>query len=286
MKKRCFNPELLIDPNGVLPHNLQHVINGKKHLTYEIKWTGTSQASEELGTAAALILDGTTTPFALNIVSSENTLDKRSNAAGAAHSVAAFGISVNSITGYNNWVAFGESTPEGKAGRPQSTVEVMAVNGTTDVLSTRMWIWVDAGYVCEWGTGQNDAEGNITLESPPNTTLILITAGQNEGEGGVIHFPPGVNVRVDHADITPIEALAAASGLLVSATYTSFDQALNTGPDLDIDYYTYITPQNTAHTDGREKTRFTTIASKVLWKEATITAAKDFDLNIVMDVFN
>lgn len=228
--------------------------------------------------------DGTAIPFRLNVGSTDNTDDTRSKAAGAAHSCAAFGISVNSITGYNNWLAFGETTKEGRDGRPRSTVEVAELAGTTDVFFTRWWIWVDGGYICEWGSGANDPVGDVTLESPSTTILIQISAGQNEGEGGVIHPPPSKRVKIHHLDITPLEALAAASGVLVQAEYTSFNQVLNTGPDLDIDYFTYITPNEGAHYEQREITRYSTIASKVLFKETTITAAKNFDINILLEI--
>ena len=287
VRKRLHNPELLIDPNKIFGEAgkilRDNDPDNKFNPMYEIKWTGATQAGEELGTAAAKIEDGTVTPFILTIVSSD-VLDNRSTAAGAVHSVAAIGITTNSIAGYAAWNEFGETTREGQDGKPKATVEVVAMNGVADVLATRYWIWFDGLYACEWGTGEDDAEGNIDGESPANTTLIRITAGQNEGEGGVWHFPPGEEIKTHHVSVTPTATFAAGDGVVLSGTYTSFDQANNAGPDLNVDYYTYTSAGGSiTHSAGFDTlSRKTTINSKVLWSEALIANSIVYDLHIIL----
>ena len=286
VRKRLFNPELLVDPNdifndGKLLRNTDN--NGNFSPLYEIHWTGATQAGEELGTAATSAKDGTTTPFQLTIVSSD-VADNRSTAAGAVHSVAAIGVTTNSIAGFLAWLTYGETTREGKDGKPKSTVEVIAMNGITDVLATRYWIWFDGLYACEWGTGATDATGNITGESPANTTLIALLAGQNEGEGGTFHFPPDKEVHAHHVTITPTATFAAGDGVVLTATHTGFDQSNNTDPDLDVDYYTYTSAGGSVgQSSGLDLLeRKTTINSKVVWSEALIANSIVYDLHIIL----
>jgi hypothetical protein len=281
--KRLWNPDLVIDANGVLPRGARQAINGKNRPTYHIKWHGTTQADEELGTAPTSAKDGTTTPFQLTVVSSD-VGDNRSTAAGYVHSVAVIGISTNSIAGYNQWL-LDSTTTEGWAGRPQSTVEVFAMNGTTDVLSTRYYLWVDHVYACEWGTGAtHDAEGNITVESPANTTLLTLAATYNEGEGGRWHFKEGAEVRTDLIRIANTATLAAGDGVSVLGTFTGFDKQLNDSNIIDkVDTYSYIHYGGEKVFDKSEElfSRYATRASTCIWTEKLIANAKAIDIEIV-----
>lgn len=285
VRKRLYNPELLVDPDEILGNHgwiiKQADPEGNYHAMYEIRWTGTTQAGEELGTAPTSAKDGTTTPFQITVVSAD-ALDDRDNAAGAVHSVALIGVSVPSIADYNQWVLDPTTVP-GKKGKPVSTVEVVHMNGTADVLSTRYYLWVDHIYACEWGTGEDDAEGNITAESPANTNLLVLLAGQNEGEGGRWHFPPDQEVQTQHVSITPTATFAAGDGVILTGTYTSFDQALNTGPDLEVDYYAYTSAGGSVSEGQGFDTiaRKTTKNSTVIWSEALVANAIVYNLHII-----
>ena len=277
VKKRLYNPELIIDPNGVLPNSLKQTIRGYNIPTYFIKWTGTPQVGEELGTAAGSVKDGTTIPFLANVVSSD-VADDRGTAAGAAHSIAFIGISVPSIQAYNQWLAEPSKYYDS---RPKATVEVVALDGTTDVYATRYWLWIDGGYICEWGTGATDATGNVTIESPPNTTLIAIAATYNEGEGGVWHFAPGKKVKTRRVKMDMTAAAAAQDGVNLSGTFTSFDQTNNSDPDVNVDHYTVSSPGQAAKEWGESDLyRWTTVSSKCLWSEALIANAIVSDIEI------
>ncbi len=286
VKKRLFNPELLVDPtdvfnNGRILRNKDN--DGRFKPLYEIQWTGATQAGEELGTAATSVKDGSTIPFLVNIVSSD-VADDWDNLAGAVRSVALIGVSTNSIAGYLAWNTYGETTREGQDGRPRSTVEVVKTNGTADVLATRYWIWLDGEYACQWGTGATDATGNIDAESPTGTVLLRLLAGQNEGEGGTWHFPPGKEVHTHHVTITPTATFAAGDGVVLTGTWTSMDQPNNSDPDLNIDYYTYTSAGGSVqHSEGLDLlSRKTTINSKVLWSEALIANSIVYDLHIIL----
>ena len=215
VRKRLHNPELLIDPNEIFGESgkiLRDLTpDGRFDPMYEIKWTGTTQVGEELGTALTSSKDGTTTPFIVTMVSSD-VADKRSTAAGAVHSVALIGITCDAdgVDGAGTFIP---------GSKTYATVEVVAMDGTTDVLATRLWIWLDAIYACEWGTGASDATGNIQAESPANTTLIALLAGQNEGEGGTWHFPANKHVTTIHSTIIPTATFAAGDGVVLTGTY-------------------------------------------------------------------
>lgn len=283
--KRLYNPELIVDPNEIMGSNgkllRQADHKGRFDPLYEIHWTGATQAGEELGTAATSVKDGRTTPFQVVVVSSD-ALDDRDNAAGAVLSSALVGITTSSLADYQEW-NLNPTTIAGERGRPRSTVEVVAMNGIADVTSTRFFIWLDAIYACEWGTGEDDAEGNIQAESPANTVLLSLLAGQNEGEGGVWHFPPDKEVNTIHVSITPTATFAAGDGVVLTGTFTSFDKALNTGPDLSVEYYTYTSAGGSvAHGDNLDVLhRNTTLNSKVLWSEALIANSIVYDLHII-----
>lgn len=270
VRKRVYNPELIIDPDGVLPQRLKNTqIHGNNPIYY-IKWLGATQAGEELGTAKTASKDGTTTPFLVNVVSSD-VADDYDNVAGAVRSVAVIGPSVSSIAAY----VAGEV--------PLQTVEVIRTNGTADVVGTRYYLWTDALYACLWGSGASDATGNIDLEAPTGTVQIRILAGQNEGEGGVWHFPPTRRLFTHSVRLESTDALAATNGVILTNTCTGFDQVLNTDPDLDVDTYAMVQGAG----DYREYHpinqlgRYTTIASNCVWSEALVVATEPISIEII-----
>lgn len=290
VRKRLYNPEILVDPDEIFGENGWILKNedagGDLNPLYEITWTGATQAgAEELGTVKTNTKDGTTTPYLVNIVSAD-ALDDRDNAAGTVHSVAIIGISTNSLAGYIAWQRKPKSAA-GQAGKPRSTVEVIHTNGIADVLGTRYMIWTDAAYACEWGTGAtNDAEGNIDVEAPTGTVQIRIPAGQNEGMGGQWHFPPGRGVHTEHATVNPTATFAAGDGCVLSGTFTSFDQANNAAPDLNVDYFTYTSDGGSVDQSSAIDVilRKTTINSSVVWAEALIANSIVYAIHLVQSM--
>ena len=285
--KRLYNPEVFIDDNNVIPHKCRKLHDERYHPLYHLKWHGTTiaAAAEELGTAANSVKDGTATPFQVTVVSSD-VGDKRTTAAGFVHSVALIGVSTTTVADYNEWLTNGTTTVIGKRGRPRSTVEVVAMNGTTDVLSQRFYLWLDGLYACEWGTGAtHDAEGNITAESPANTALLTIAATYNECNGGTWHFPPNVEVVTEHINIVSRDTLAAGDGVAVSNTTKGFDHELNDSNITDnSDVFTYIHYGNANPSFVLQHgtiSRYATKAATATWKEVLIGNAQVMDIEII-----
>ena len=288
VRKRLYNPEVLVDPLEVFGENGRMLKmadpEGTLESMYEIKWTGATQAAEELGTAKTAAKDGTTTPYLLNIVSSD-VADDWDNLAGAVRAVALVGVSSTSLADFAKWLRDPDSS-QGQRGKPRSTVEVVKTNGTADVVATRYWIWHDAMYACLWGTGATDATGNIDSEAPSGTPQIRILAGQNEGEGGEWHFPPDKLVHTHHISLTPTATFAAGDGVVLSGIYTSFDQANNSDPDLNVDFYTYTSAGGSVSEGAGLDVihRFTTINCKVLWSESLIGNTIVYSIHIIQSM--
>lgn len=270
VRKRVYNPELIIDPDGVLPMKLrQSNIKGYNPIYY-IHWLGATQAGEELGTAKTASKDGTTTPYLVNVVAAD-ALDDYDNAAGAVRAVAIIGPSVSGTAAYT-------------AGEvPKVTVEVLRTNGVADVVSTRYYLWLDHAYAVLWGSGGTDAEGAIDLEAPSGTVQITIAITQNEGEGGVWHFPPNRRLFTHSVRLESTDAVGAANGVVLTGTYTGFDQVLNADPDLDVDTYAMVQGGG----DYREYHpikplgRYTTVNSACVWSEALVTATEPINIEII-----
>lgn len=277
---RLWNPEIVIDANNVLPRSSRQDIdmgNGRleKIPTFHVKWHGSTQADEQLGTAMNSDKDGQTTPFQLTVVSSD-VGDKRTTAAGFVHSVAVIGNSVASIADYSNGIE-----------TPKTTVEVFAMNGTTDVTSVRYYTNVIHAYACEWGTGAtHDAEGNITIESPANTALLTITTTYNESNGGTIHFCDGDEVRVKKVRIRPTAALAAGDGASLVMTWSGMEHTLNDSNIVDCtDTYSYIHygADSMVYVDDRSMfARSSTLTGKVVLSEKLIANTQPMEIECVI----
>ncbi len=271
VRKRVYNPELIVDPDGVLPQKLKNTqIHGNNPIYY-INWLGTTQAGEELGTAKTGTKDGTTTPYIVNVVSSSALDDYDDVATSGARAVAIVGPSVSSVAAYT-------------AGEvPLVTVEVLRTNGTADVNSTRYFVWLDAAYCVLWGPAEEDAEGNIDLEAPSGTPQIRILATQNEGEGGQWHFPPNRRLFTHSVRLESTDAMGAGNGVVLTGTNTSFDATNNIDPDLDVDTYAMIQGAG----DYREYHpinplgRYTTVNSSVVFVETTVTGAEPINIEII-----
>jgi len=141
--QRLWNPGrdcIYGDTSNVLNYLEKDIRSTGRYRKYiEVFWVGTTQAGEQLGTAADSAKDGTTTPYQITVVSAQaNDTDA---ATGDARKVCLLGVTVSSIGNYNA----GE--------QPKLTAEVINLNGTTDVLSSRWYLWVDHAYVCDWGSG-------------------------------------------------------------------------------------------------------------------------------------
>ena len=233
VKIRLYNPGrdcIYGDTSNVLPNYLEKPIAGlrKKYRYFEILHVGEAPNGAELGTAANATKDGTTTPFQVTVVSAAAT--DVDTSVGHVRKVALIGVTVSDADGRALNVS-----------RAKLTVEVVNMNGTTDVVASRWYLREPiAAYACHWGSGGADAADAITIESPANTTLLTIAQAANESNGGTLYFADGDMVRHDYINIQPYATQAAADGLTISLTYKGFDQTLNQDPDMMVDYYTHL----------------------------------------------
>lgn len=125
---------------------------GNSPQMFHIFYKGTSNANAtELGGAADNALDGTTTPIKISVESASADDNDASN--GHVRAIAVIGVSVASQVDY---LADRED--------PVYSVEEFRMNGTTMVYSTRYYLRVIHAYAIEWGTGDTDAAGTITIE--------------------------------------------------------------------------------------------------------------------------
>ena len=232
VKIRLWNPgraNIFGDESNCL-HGLKratfHMGKNTNQKYIEILWISATQAGlEELGTAATTDLDGTTTPFLINVVSDDNTQDTVTG--DAAQRVAVIGITVSSVGAY----VAGE--------KPKQTVEVIDMAGTTDVYSVRYYLHTPHAYICSVGS-EGDAKGTITIESPANTTLVTIAATNMESDGCKIYFAPDDYVKLDRVIISPVDALAAGDGGRLEITELGFEGRYHILEDFPTDQYAFI----------------------------------------------
>jgi hypothetical protein len=247
------------------------------HPYLEFHWFGATQAGEEMGGAPDSDKDGTTTPFQITVVSADaNDTDAST---GDARKVAIFGVTVASIADYSKWL--GDSSH--KPGKPTQTCEVINLNGTTDVLSSRWYLWCNGAFVCDWGSGGDDAKGDITIESPADTDLYTIKATTNESNGCRWHFVAGDLVTLDFMSIQTDATLAAGDGVVVKATESGFENELYTAPDMPDSYFTYIHYGNTNPNNMKHlwiTPKLATKTAKLTMIETLVANSKNMQIRI------
>lgn len=267
VKVRLWNPEYLYDPDSVLDLRRPHP-SGSNRQFFEIFWVGATQAAaEELGTAAASVKDGTTTPFQITVVSS--SANDTNTSAGHVRKVALIGISC--------------SSPSLDLEDLKYTVEVINLNGTTDVTSTRYYTRLIHAYACDWGSGGSDAAGNITIESPADTTLMQITATYNESDASALYFKAGSRVWFDYLDVQLADtSIAAADGIQITAVESGFEDTLNTDDELGTYYVTDICDRRLPHIYPIRPwltERIATKASSLILKEILIANSQTYQIH-------
>ena len=235
VKIRLWNPgraNIFGDETNVLNFLERAVMHDGKSVKqpyFEILWISATQAGEELGTAATSDKDGTAVPFQITVVSSDNTKDLVDGV--GAQRTAIIGVSVSSIAAYQG----GE--------KPVLGVEVVDINGTTDVLSTRWYLHHIHSYICSVGS-EGDPVGNIQIESPANTVLQSILATNMESNGCILYFVEGDYAKVDRVIIAPTAALAAGDGVVLTINELAWEGRYHILEDFPADSYTFI------HYDG------------------------------------
>lgn len=182
-KMRLWNPEwksdAIADKDVIKPD-----VHGKNPTYIEITYSGASSATAtEVGAAADNALDATAIPVLMfNVSSSANDTN---TAAGHVRKIRIIGISVASSANF-----------QGGTEDPVFSLEEINMNGTTNVMSTRYYLRVMHIYASDWGSGDDDAAGNITCEYPENTAIVTIAANANESNASIIYGCAGNRGRL------------------------------------------------------------------------------------------
>ena len=234
VRKRLWNiPKTHIfgDTSNILDLQRKTHDDPNKTPTFTIFWEGATQAgAEELGTAATNAKDGTTTPFQIIAVSAgAGDADTPTD---HVRKLAIIGLTTNSVAGYTEYLR-DPTNPVGKAGKPILSVEVMNMNGVSDVTSTRFYLREPIhAYAIHWGSGGADASAAITIEAPANTALLTIAITQNESNSCTLWFPKDTLVLIDQGNFNINDATLTGQGdgMLVSITESGF--ADGTDPDI------------------------------------------------------
>ena len=205
----------------------------EKKPTFMIYWEGATQAAaEELGLAATAAKDGTGTVFQIIAVSAG--AGDADAAGGHIRKLAVIGLTTNSQAGYDAYLA-NPNTPTGKAGKPILSVEVMNMNGVSDVPSVRFYLREPIkAYAIQWGSGGSDASAAITIEAPANTALLTIAINQNESNACTLWFPKDTDVLVEQGNFNVNDATLTGQGdgMLTSITELSFEDGAD--PDFAV----------------------------------------------------
>lgn len=231
IRKRLWNPgvnNIIGDDSDVL-HSLRRIMPHEPQQRaircFEVFWRGTTEASE-LGGAATSVFDGTTTPQNIIVVSA--SASDTDGAAGHVRKVAIIGLAVKDQGAYLKG-----STDPGYE-KPDLYVEVVNMNGTTNVTTTLYFLRLVHMYACDWGSGDDDAAGAITAEYPENTALLTIDAAENESSGGILYFPADKFVFHRYLMVDQYGAPTAnLDGFDLTVNYNGFENALNADGDFE-----------------------------------------------------
>jgi len=262
-----MNPDLIINDSSDC---VTLALRDRSGQRFEIIWIGATQATETLGTAANNVLDGTATPARVYVLSSQaNDTDAGT---GDARKVAIIGVSVDPQEIYSSANA-------------KLTVEVVNLAGTTAVLTKRAYVRLLHAYVCDWGSGGQDAKGNITIDNngAGGTIYLTITATYNESNNSVLYFPENRFVLIGPPSFANSATLAAGDGVVLTCVKSKFEDILNGDEDFATEYWDYI-HYGYKPIVGWDVPRLTTIQSSLTFQETTVANSKTIQIKILVSV--
>ena len=103
--------------------------------------------------------------------------------------------------------------------------------GTTRVNSSEsLWFRIIHHGASDWGSGDNDAAGNISMQNHDAVvSYLVLAAGTNESEGAVIWVPAGWHVLIPFVSVTldDIAVATAIDGAMAQMAFTGFDDSKN-----------------------------------------------------------
>ena len=175
---KCFMrlqtmPNVACDPDEFYQRYLKKTDYANKQRIV-MKYTGTASNGYTQVSIPNAVFDGTTTPIIVYVISASDT-DKDA-ADGHARKVTIIGLTAN--------------------GLETEVIPITTAGGTTQAAGTTLWKRIFHAYVSAWGSGGNDAAGNITITNTGQTaTYLTIAAGSNESDGMAFWVDSGMIVH-------------------------------------------------------------------------------------------
>jgi len=140
-----------------------------------------------------------------------------------------------------------EATVIGIVADGTPTADPMPTNGTTGLdTGATLWRRIVHSYSSAWGSGDDDAAGNITIQDDAGGTNVYLTiaAAANESDGMKIYLGGGWKAMVDmKMNITAMEDTSKLGNISMKAQYNGF---IGYGTDPDYAYDILAMGQNGA----------------------------------------
>ena len=247
--------DVAIEPDDFLNDFL--IKRGRRYSSMQrimIKYTGTGSNGYTQISIPNAVFDGTTTPIVVYVISSSAS-DTNVGGAGHAEKVTIIGLDENGII----------------------KKEKVETNGTTQVATTTKWKRIFHAYCSEWGSGGDDAAGNITITNTGQAaTYLTIAAGVNESDGCKFWVDTGAIVHNPSHYHTLITTDNLNRKIRVKYVLKGFG-SLGNDPDFTPLEYTAST-ESASHTCARCAFKASADDASVDGFESYVGGAEDFDM--------
>lgn len=165
---------------------------------------------------------------------------------------------------------------------------VVAMNGTTVVKLGGRLKAVSHIFGSKFGTGDNDAAGNIILVTSSTgnkTTLLTIAAGATESNGFTLFVPDGQKCLI--TDMKLYNTTNANTGAtIVTATLTGFGEVSNITPDYDdVSIVVFDIVQSQSDVNPSKEVRIGTDVAKIVCTESEIGVVGNETFVFVMELY-
>jgi hypothetical protein len=181
-------------------------------------------------------------------------------------------------------IGFGAAI-SGSRTKPLLKSEEVALNGTTQVKTSELkWTRIIHHGGTDWGSAGQDAKGNIALENVDGTDFLVLTAGGNESEGGVIWIPNNFHAMIAEMELKlhDITVTTAGDGVIVRFVKSGDDDTKNNRIyNTDQDHPNIAITVTREKPDNKKKWPVKTIihgtdVAKLTLQEAAINNVTDF----------
>ncbi|KKM89401.1 hypothetical protein LCGC14_1249060 [marine sediment metagenome] len=165
---------------------------------------------------------------------------------------------------------------------------VVAMAGVTFVKLGGRLVAVSHMYGSKFGSGDNDAAGNILLTTSNTanaTTLLTIAAGATESNGATIFVPDGQKCLI--TDMKLYNTTNANTGAtIVIAGLTGFEEVSNITPDYDdVEIVVFDIVQSRSDVNPSKEVRIGTDVAKIVCTESEVGIVGNESFVFVMELY-